>query len=41
MPYQHDPNDTKALTPLLIMGIIVVCGLIFYAYFGHAPSPHS
>jgi len=37
MPYQRNPNDTKLLTPLLVMALIIACGFIFYAYFGHAP----
>jgi len=44
MPEDRDPyspNDTKLLTPLLMMGLIIVCGFIFYAYFGHAPSPNG
>ena len=39
MPYERDPNDTKLLTPLLVMGIIIVCGFIFYALVGHTPPP--
>ncbi len=39
MPYERNPNDMKLLTPLLVMGLIIVCGFIFYAYFGHTPSP--
>ena len=36
MSYERNPNDMKLLTPLLVMGLIIVCGFIFYAYFGHA-----
>ena len=32
----RDPNDTRLVTPLLLMGLIVVCGLLYYAYIGHA-----
>src|SRR3954465_12907802 len=31
-----DPNDTRLITPLLLMGLIVVCGLLYFAYLGHA-----
>jgi hypothetical protein len=38
---QHDPeldanrrNDTRLLTPLILMALIVVCGLLFYTYRG-------
>ena len=27
-------NDTRLLTPLILMGLIVVCGLLFFAYHG-------
>jgi hypothetical protein len=39
MPYEPNPNDMKLLTPLLVMGLIIICGFIFYAYLGHTPSP--
>jgi hypothetical protein len=26
--------DTRFLTPLLLMGTIIVCGLLYYAYTG-------
>jgi hypothetical protein len=29
-------NDTRLLTPLLLMGLIVVCGLLYFGYLGHA-----
>jgi hypothetical protein len=32
----RDPNDTRLITPLLLMGVIVVCGLLYFAYLGHA-----
>jgi hypothetical protein len=39
MPQDQDPyssNDTKLLTPLLVMGLIIVVGLLYYGYFAHA-----
>jgi hypothetical protein len=30
-------NDTKALTPLLLMGLVIVVGTFLSLYFGHAP----
>lgn len=29
-------NDMRLITPLLVMGLIVVCGLLYYGYLGHA-----
>ncbi len=29
-------NDRRLLTPLLIMAIIVVAGVVIYSYTGHA-----
>jgi len=29
-------NDRRLLTPLLLMALIVVCGVLLYAYAGHA-----
>jgi uncharacterized protein (DUF983 family) len=34
-------NDTKALTPLLLMGLIIVGGFLFFALTGHAPTTHG
>ena len=40
MPYQRDDidrkNDTRLATPLLIMGLIIVAGILIYSYTGHA-----
>jgi hypothetical protein len=39
MPDQHDidrNNDTRFATPLLLMGLIIVAGVLLYAYTGHA-----
>lgn len=39
MPNQHDidrKNDIRFLTPLLIMGLILACGILIYAYTGHS-----
>jgi hypothetical protein len=39
MPSQHDldrSNDVRFLTPILLMAVIVVCGILIYAYAGHA-----
>ena len=36
MPSQRDrENDTKLLTPLLVMAIAIACGILFTAYSGH------
>ena len=32
----RDPNDTRLITPLLLMGLIAVCGLLYFAWLGHA-----
>lgn len=29
-------NDIQFLTPLLLMALIVICGILIYAYTGHA-----
>jgi len=29
-------NDTRLLTPLMLMSLIVVCGLLYFGYLGHA-----
>lgn len=34
-------NDTKLLTPLLVMGLIIVCGLLFYSVTGHPPTSNG
>ncbi len=39
MPNQHEldrRNDTKFLTPLLLMALILVGGVLLYAYTGHS-----
>ncbi len=38
MPYQRDidrKNDTRFLTPLLIMALVVLAGILVAAYTGH------
>jgi hypothetical protein len=27
-------NDTKLLTPLLLMALLIVCGFLYFAYTG-------
>jgi hypothetical protein len=34
-------NDTKLLTPLLLMGLLIVCGLLFYSLTGHPPTTNG
>ena len=29
-------NDTKLLTPLLVMALVIAAGILFYALSGHA-----
>jgi hypothetical protein len=39
MPDQREidhKNDVKFLTPLLLMGLILVCGILVLAYTGHS-----
>jgi hypothetical protein len=40
MPNQHNEidrrNDKRLLTPLLLMAIIVVAGILIFTYSGHA-----
>jgi hypothetical protein len=36
MPDEDRTNDTRLLTPLLLMGLIVVCVLPYFGYLGHA-----
>jgi hypothetical protein len=39
MPNRHEidrKNDVKFLTPLLLMALILACGILLYAYTGHA-----
>jgi hypothetical protein len=31
-------NDTKALTPLLLMALLIAVGLMFSVYMGNAPA---
>ena len=33
---QDRANDIRLATPLLVMGLIVVCSLLYFAYLGHA-----
>lgn len=45
MAYQRDSrdrtNDTKLLTPLLLMALILACGFLYFAYFGGGLAPHG
>ena len=37
-------NDTRLMTPLILMGLIIVGGLLFHAYRGdnpNAPAQHA
>ena len=39
MPNQYDfdrKNDIRFLTPLLLMALVVVGGMLLYAYAGHS-----
>lgn len=39
MPTQDErdrTNDIKFLTPLLLMALLLVCGILIYAYAGHS-----
>ena len=46
MAYRHHKrtrddiaNDTRLLTPLILMGLVIVAGLLFFAYQGaHAAT---
>jgi hypothetical protein len=42
MRYQHNDvdrrNDKRLLTPLLLMAVIVVAGIVIYSYTGHASA---
>jgi hypothetical protein len=38
MPDPDRLNDNKALTPLLLMAMLVVVGIFVGFYFGHAPA---
>ena len=29
-------NDIKFLTPLLLMAVVLVCGILIFAYTGHS-----
>ena len=38
---QHErdrENDTKMLTPVLLMALVITCGALFYAFAGHLPT---
>ena len=37
-PNQDRTNDTRLVTPILLMGLIIVCGLLYYGYLGHVPG---
>jgi hypothetical protein len=30
--YNFDDNDTKLLTPLLLMALLIVCSFLYFAY---------
>ena len=32
-------NDTRLITPLVLMGLIITCGLLFFAYSGDRTAP--
>jgi energy-converting hydrogenase Eha subunit G len=34
--YSHQDIDIRFLTPLLLMALIVVVGILLYAYTGHS-----
>ena len=34
MPNEDRSNDTRLITPLLLMGLIVVCSLLYFGYLG-------
>jgi hypothetical protein len=36
MTNEDRSNDTRLLTPLLLMALIVVCSLLYFGYVGHA-----
>jgi hypothetical protein len=39
MPTQRDidrRNDTRLLTPLLVMALVIAAGVLFYVLTGHA-----
>ncbi len=39
MPTQHDidrKNDTRFLTPLLLMALVLAGGILIYAFTGHS-----
>jgi hypothetical protein len=31
-------NDTRLLTPLLLMALMIACGALLYAFAGHVPT---
>ena len=35
MSNEDRSNDMRLLTPLLLMGLIVVCSLLYFGYLGH------
>ena len=44
MAYDRPPdrsNDNKLLTPLLVMGLIIVGGFLYYALTGQAPTANG
>jgi hypothetical protein len=41
MPDKPNPdrkNDTRLLTPLLLMAVLIACGLLYYRYIGAPPT---
>jgi hypothetical protein len=36
-PKRRDPNDTRLLTPLIVMGLIAAGGMLYFAYRGETP----
>lgn len=37
----HDPNDTRLVTPLVLIALIIVGGFLYSAYHGSAPTPEQ
>ena len=31
-------NDTRLLTPILVMALIVAAGFLYFSFLGHPPS---
>jgi hypothetical protein len=34
MVYRPDPNDTRLMTPLLLMALAIACGLLYFSLAG-------